>query len=57
MRALFAQSLAQVAQTTGNAAIVAVADGLTGALKSWFDNRRQTQGRERRAGDNYAPTR
>src|SRR5215217_4860253 len=32
MRALFAQSLASVAQTTSNNAIVALADGLTGAL-------------------------
>ena len=44
MRALFAQSLAQVVQTGGSAAVVAVADGLTGALKSWFDNKRLRKG-------------
>ncbi|MEO8062903.1 MAG: hypothetical protein ABI821_09150 [Pseudomonadota bacterium] len=41
MRAMFAATVAQVAQTTGSAAIVTLADGLTGALKGWFDNRRQ----------------
>jgi hypothetical protein len=55
MRALFAQSLASVAQTTGSAAIVMVADGLTGALKSWFDNRRQRKGTNGALGNNYAP--
>src|SRR4051812_39001234 len=41
MRALFANSLAQVAQTTGNNAVLMLADGLTGSLKNWFDARRQ----------------
>ena len=50
MRALFATSLAQVAQATGSAAVVMVADGLTGALKGWFDNRRAAQEQQRRAG-------
>lgn len=55
MRKLFAQSLASVAQSTGSAAIVAVADGLTGALKGWFDNRRQRKNTNGALGDNYAP--
>jgi hypothetical protein len=55
MRTLFAQSLASVAQSTGSAAIVAVADGLTGALKGWFDNRRQRKNTNGALGNNYAP--
>ena len=55
MRALFAQSLASVAQSTGTAAVVAVADGLTGALQSWFDNRRQRKGANGALGNNYYP--
>jgi hypothetical protein len=53
MRALFAQSLAQVVQTGGSAAVVAVADGLTGALKSWFDNKRQRKGQNGALGNGY----
>lgn len=41
MRNLFAASLAQVAQVNGTAAIMSMADGLTGALRDWFDRRRQ----------------
>jgi hypothetical protein len=55
MRALFAQSLASVAQSTGTAAVVAVAEGLTGALQSWFDNRRQRKGANGALGNNYYP--
>src|SRR6187551_2724147 len=55
MRALFAQSLAQVVQTGGSAAVVAVADGLTGALKSWFDNRRQRKGQNGALGNTGYP--
>jgi hypothetical protein len=55
MRTLFAQSLAQVVQTGGSAAVVAVADGLTGALKSWFDNRRQRKGQNGALGQNNYP--
>jgi hypothetical protein len=55
MRALFAQSLAQVVQTGGSAAVVAVADGLTGALKSWFDNKRQRKGQNGALGNSYYP--
>jgi hypothetical protein len=40
MRSLFAASLAQMAQATGQGAALAVADGLTGALRDWFDRRR-----------------
>ena len=53
MRALFAQSLASVAQSTGTAAVVAVAEGLTGALQTWFDNRRQRKGANGALGNNY----
>jgi len=53
MRALFAQSLAQVAQTTGSAAVVMMADGLTGALKGWFDNRRQRKNTNGALGNTY----
>ncbi len=55
MRALFATSLAQVAQATGSAAVVMVADGLTGALKGWFDNRRQRKNTNGSLGNTYAP--
>jgi hypothetical protein len=54
MRALFAQSLATVAQNTGTAAVMAVADGLTGALKTWFDSRRQRKGENGALGNYYA---
>lgn len=54
MRALFASSLAQVAQATGSAAVVMVADGLTGALKGWFDNRRQRKNTNGALGNTYA---
>jgi len=54
MRALFASSLAQVAQSTGSAAVVMVADGLTGALKGWFDNRRQRKNTNGALGNSYA---
>jgi hypothetical protein len=53
MRALFASSLAQVAQSTGSAAVVMVADGLTGALKGWFDNRRQRKNTNGTLGNSY----
>jgi hypothetical protein len=55
MRAMFAQSLAQVVQTGGNAAMIAVADGLTGALKSWFDSKRQRKGQNGALAGSYAP--
>jgi hypothetical protein len=54
MRALFASSLAQVAQATGSAAVVMVADGLTGALKGWFDNRRARKNNNGALGNTYA---
>lgn len=54
MRALFANSLAQVAQTTGSAAVVMLADGLTGSLKNWFDARRQRKQAKAMQG-NFAP--
>ncbi len=54
MRALFASSLAQVTQTTGSAAVVMLADSLTGALKGWFDNRRQRKS-TLGGGNAYAP--
>jgi hypothetical protein len=53
MRSVFASTVASVAQSTGSAAIVAVADGLTGALKNWFDNRRQKRGTNGALGANY----
>jgi hypothetical protein len=57
MRAMFAATVAQVAQTTGSAAIVTLADGLTGALQGWFDNRRQRKGANGALGNSYgAPT-
>ena len=43
MRSQFAASLLQAAQVTGSGAMVAVADGLTGALRDWFDRRRMKQ--------------
>ncbi|HEV7606248.1 MAG TPA: hypothetical protein VGO61_02880 [Steroidobacteraceae bacterium] len=43
MRSQFAASLLQVAQATGSGAMVVVADGLTGALRDWFDRRRMKQ--------------
>ena len=55
MRALFAQSLAQVVQTGGSAAVVAVADGLTGALKNWFDSKRQRKGQNGALGNTAYP--
>ncbi|MEJ0086393.1 MAG: hypothetical protein WDO72_11955 [Pseudomonadota bacterium] len=55
MRAMFASSVAQMAQATGSAAIVAVADGLTGALKTWFDNKRVKKGANGALGNNYYP--
>lgn len=56
MRALFAQSLAQVVQSGGSAAVVAVADGLTGALKSWFDSKRQRKGQNGALGNMAYPS-
>src|SRR3954468_12410030 len=53
LRAMFAQSLAQVVQTGGSAAVVAVADGLTGALKNWFDSKRQRKGQNGALGSRY----
>lgn len=54
MRSLFASSLAQVAQATGSTAVVMVADGLTGALKGWFDNRRARKTTNGALGNIYA---
>lgn len=56
MRSLFASSLAQVAQATGSAAVVMVADGLTGALKGWFDNRRNRKNSNGALGNTYVQT-
>ncbi|MEO8016332.1 MAG: hypothetical protein ABI769_00835 [Pseudomonadota bacterium] len=53
MRSQFAASLLQVVQSTGSGAMVVVADGLTGALRDWFDRRRMKQARSAVAG--YAP--
>ena len=55
MRTMFATSVAQMAQATGSAAIVAVADGLTGALKTWFDNKRARKGVNGALGNSYYP--
>jgi hypothetical protein len=55
MRTMFAASLAQVAQTSGSTAIVAMADGLTGALKGWFDNKRARKGVNGALGTGYYP--
>ena len=55
MRALFAQSLATVAQTSGSAAIVALTDGLTGALQNWFDSKRKRKAANGALGTNYYP--
>jgi hypothetical protein len=55
LRAMFAQSLAQVVQTGGSAAVVAVADGLTGALKNWFDSKRQRKGQNGALGNAAYP--